>query len=147
MAKKTYFFSLIHILYVFFSLSFFAVKPLTVEIMNPLSTLTADQRYELTCESTGSRPNAIITWYKGKRQLRKMKVRWYFLRFFFAFVLSCCFTRDFLLCFYLNITYLATNMRWWCRMLKLHKFPMSQKNRCIKILNNVDGRKLSVIVF
>jgi hypothetical protein len=51
------------------------VKPLTVEIMNPLSTLTADQRYELTCESTGSRPNAIITWYKGKRQLRKMKVR------------------------------------------------------------------------
>lgn len=27
----------------------------------------------MTCESTGSRPNAVITWYKGKRQLRRTK--------------------------------------------------------------------------
>lgn len=36
--------------------------------------MVADRRYEVTCESTGSRPNAIITWYKGKRQLRRTKV-------------------------------------------------------------------------
>lgn len=36
--------------------------------------MVADKRYEVLCESTGSRPNAIITWYKGKRQLRRTKV-------------------------------------------------------------------------
>lgn len=53
---------------------YFSVKPLTVEIINPPTTLVADRRYEVICESTGSRPNAIITWYKGKRQLRRTKV-------------------------------------------------------------------------
>ncbi|XP_037903689.1 nephrin-like [Hermetia illucens] len=49
------------------------LKPLTAEITNPPPSLVADRRYEVTCESTGSRPNAIITWYKGKRQLRRTK--------------------------------------------------------------------------
>lgn len=51
------------------------VKPLTVEIVNKKLPLVADRRYEVQCESGGSRPNAIITWYKGKRQLRRAKVR------------------------------------------------------------------------
>lgn len=42
--------------------------------MNPSTPLVADRRYEVQCESSGSRPNAIITWYKGKRQLRRAKV-------------------------------------------------------------------------
>lgn len=42
--------------------------------MDPPSQLVAERRYEITCESVGSRPNAIITWYKGKRQLRRTKV-------------------------------------------------------------------------
>lgn len=42
--------------------------------MNPSTPLVADRRYEVHCESSGSRPNAIITWYKGKRQLRRAKV-------------------------------------------------------------------------
>lgn len=50
------------------------VKPLTVDIKNPPASLVADRRYEVICESTGSRPNAVITWYKGKRQLRRTKV-------------------------------------------------------------------------
>lgn len=50
------------------------VKPLTVEIKRPPSRMVADRRYEIICESSGSRPNAIITWYKGKRQLRRTKV-------------------------------------------------------------------------
>uniref|UniRef100_A0A336MAP7 CSON014513 protein n=1 Tax=Culicoides sonorensis TaxID=179676 RepID=A0A336MAP7_CULSO len=49
------------------------LKPLTVKIMDPPERLVADRRYEVSCESTGSRPNAIITWYKGKRQLRRTK--------------------------------------------------------------------------
>lgn len=51
------------------------VKPLTVQILNPPTPLVADRRYEVACESAGCRPNAIITWYKGKRQLRRTKVR------------------------------------------------------------------------
>lgn len=49
------------------------LKPLDVKILNPVSPLVADRRYEVNCESIGSRPNAIITWYKGKRQLRRAK--------------------------------------------------------------------------
>ncbi|XP_058816592.1 CD166 antigen-like [Topomyia yanbarensis] len=49
------------------------LKPLSVKIMNPSTPLVADRRYEISCESVGSRPNAIITWYKGKRQLRRAK--------------------------------------------------------------------------
>nr|XP_040234888.2 neural cell adhesion molecule 1-like isoform X2 [Anopheles coluzzii] len=49
------------------------LKPLSVKIMNPQTPLVADRRYEISCESVGSRPNAIITWYKGKRQLRRAK--------------------------------------------------------------------------
>ncbi|CAH1977124.1 unnamed protein product [Acanthoscelides obtectus] len=50
------------------------LKPLTAKILKTVSPLVADKRYEATCESTGSRPPAIITWYKGKRQLRRTKV-------------------------------------------------------------------------
>jgi len=56
-------------------LIYIAVKPLTVNILKTESPLVADKRYEVTCESAGSRPPAIITWYKGKRQLRRTKVR------------------------------------------------------------------------
>ncbi|CRL01064.1 CLUMA_CG014257, isoform A [Clunio marinus] len=50
------------------------LKPLQVKILNPMTPLVADRRYEVSCESRGSRPNAIITWYKGKRQLRRTKL-------------------------------------------------------------------------
>ncbi|KAF4525671.1 hypothetical protein B566_EDAN010660 [Ephemera danica] len=49
------------------------VKPLTVSISAKQNPLVADRRYEVTCESAGSRPPAVITWYKGKRQLRRVK--------------------------------------------------------------------------
>lgn len=59
----------------------FSVKPLTIEIrkLNGLDTgsesLKAGEPYEVECETTGSRPPAVITWYKGKRQLKHVKVR------------------------------------------------------------------------
>ncbi|XP_050101194.1 hemicentin-1-like [Anopheles aquasalis] len=49
------------------------LKPLAVKVINAPSTLVADKRYEISCQSMGSRPNAIITWYKGKRQMRRTK--------------------------------------------------------------------------
>ncbi|XP_022921260.2 neural cell adhesion molecule 2, partial [Onthophagus taurus] len=49
------------------------LKPLTAQILNTVSPLVAEKRYEVTCESAGSRPPAIITWYKGKRQLKRAK--------------------------------------------------------------------------
>ncbi|XP_046401599.1 neural cell adhesion molecule 1-B-like [Ischnura elegans] len=49
------------------------LKPLTVRITTKTTPLVADRRYEVTCESAGSRPPAVITWYKGKRQLRRVK--------------------------------------------------------------------------
>jgi hemolysin-activating ACP:hemolysin acyltransferase len=69
---------------VFFFYAKITVKPLTVKIVNAISRLAADRRYEIQCESVGSRPNAIITWYKGKRQLRRAKVRAF--RAFVAFI-------------------------------------------------------------
>ncbi|KAI5747067.1 hypothetical protein M8J77_010726 [Diaphorina citri] len=41
------------------------LKPLAVRIMSEHQVLDADQRYRLSCESAGSRPPAVITWYKN----------------------------------------------------------------------------------
>ncbi|XP_033217421.1 nephrin-like [Belonocnema kinseyi] len=55
------------------------LKPLTVTIRKPLDeesgkeSLLAGRHYEVICETTGSRPSAVITWYKGKRPLRHVK--------------------------------------------------------------------------
>ncbi|KAG7311114.1 hypothetical protein JYU34_002095, partial [Plutella xylostella] len=53
------------------------LRPLTVEIKKPSSlgeeeALTAERRYEVACESAGSRPPALLSWYKGKRQLKRI---------------------------------------------------------------------------
>ncbi|XP_063992013.1 hemicentin-1-like [Diachasmimorpha longicaudata] len=57
------------------------LKPLTVNIRRPGSiadegkndSLQAKRRYDLECETTGSNPPAIITWYKGKRPLKHVR--------------------------------------------------------------------------
>ncbi|KAL4705186.1 hypothetical protein ACJJTC_009059 [Scirpophaga incertulas] len=58
------------------------LRPLTVEIKRPSElgeggALTAERRYEVTCESAGSRPPALVTWHKGKRQLKRITVSTY----------------------------------------------------------------------
>ncbi|CAK1602643.1 unnamed protein product [Parnassius mnemosyne] len=55
------------------------LRPLTVEIKKPSEigeggVLTAERRYEVACESAGSRPPALVTWHKGKRQLKRITV-------------------------------------------------------------------------
>nr|XP_031846638.1 hemicentin-1-like [Nomia melanderi] len=53
------------------------VKPLTVIIRRPgkmgvgTESLLAGKRYDVECETTGSRPPAVITWYKGRRRQLK----------------------------------------------------------------------------
>ncbi|XP_015585222.1 nephrin isoform X2 [Cephus cinctus] len=53
------------------------LKPLTVNINTPADKggLLADKRYNVTCETTGSQPPAVITWYKGKRQLKHVQLQ------------------------------------------------------------------------
>ncbi|XP_045486297.1 nephrin [Pieris rapae] len=53
------------------------LRPLTVDIKKPAElgeggVLTSERRYEVSCESAGSRPPAVITWFKGKRQLKRI---------------------------------------------------------------------------
>ena len=52
----------------------YLVKPLVVRIVTKEVPLISDRRYELRCESTGSRPAAVISWFKGKKQLKRTMV-------------------------------------------------------------------------
>lgn len=49
-----------------------AVKPITVTILNKEKQISADRRYEVECKTTGSRPEAHVTWWKSNRQLKRM---------------------------------------------------------------------------
>ncbi|XP_059476951.1 nephrin-like isoform X2 [Neocloeon triangulifer] len=50
------------------------LNPLTVSMSKKPNPLKAEQKYEVSCTSAGSRPAAVITWYKGKKQLlRRVK--------------------------------------------------------------------------
>lgn len=55
------------------------VKPLSVEITSKKETISAGRKIEVSCRSIGSRPPAIITWYKNNKLLSHS--RW---------VHSCC---------------------------------------------------------
>ncbi|CAG9565133.1 unnamed protein product [Danaus chrysippus] len=48
------------------------LKPITVNILNKEKQVSADKRYEVECKTTGSRPDASVTWWKNNRQLKRM---------------------------------------------------------------------------
>nr|CAD7586356.1 unnamed protein product [Timema genevievae] len=48
------------------------LKPISVKILTQESQISADRRYEVECRSSGSRPEAIITWWKGSRQIKRI---------------------------------------------------------------------------
>lgn len=50
-----------------------SVKPIHVNILNSSLTLVADRKYEIHCVTSGSRPDAIITWLKGKKSLKRIR--------------------------------------------------------------------------
>jgi len=49
------------------------VRPLTVEIKQE-KRLIANQRHQIECIATGSRPQAMITWWMGSRQLTDVNI-------------------------------------------------------------------------
>ncbi|XP_014205808.1 hemicentin-1-like [Copidosoma floridanum] len=48
------------------------LKPLVVNITNKAPYLVAMSTYEIECVSSGSRPEPVITWYKGSHQVKEM---------------------------------------------------------------------------
>ncbi|XP_035726094.1 hemicentin-1-like isoform X4 [Vespa mandarinia] len=48
------------------------LKPLIVNITNKRNHISALRTYEIECASSGSRPEAIITWWKGTHQVKHM---------------------------------------------------------------------------
>ncbi|XP_052864504.1 uncharacterized protein LOC128271108 [Anopheles cruzii] len=49
------------------------LKPLAVKILNSTESLAAHREYQIVCQSTGARPNAIIQWTKGKKTLKRVR--------------------------------------------------------------------------
>lgn len=50
-----------------------AVRPLDVHILGANQPLSASRRYDLLCQSSGSRPPATITWWRNGQRLTKTK--------------------------------------------------------------------------
>ncbi|XP_039757652.1 hemicentin-1-like [Pararge aegeria] len=48
------------------------LKPISVGILTKEKQVSADKRYEVECKTTGSRPEATVTWWKNNRQLKRM---------------------------------------------------------------------------
>ncbi|BES90972.1 CD80-like C2-set immunoglobulin domain [Nesidiocoris tenuis] len=48
------------------------LKPVAVNILNKERHISADKRYDVECRATGSRPAAVITWWKGSRQIKRL---------------------------------------------------------------------------
>ncbi|XP_011872251.1 PREDICTED: hemicentin-1-like isoform X2 [Vollenhovia emeryi] len=49
------------------------MKPLKVEILGKDQILSAGKTYDIKCQSTGSRPPAVLTWWKSSKQLKGQK--------------------------------------------------------------------------
>ncbi|VVC86487.1 unnamed protein product, partial [Leptidea sinapis] len=48
------------------------LKPITVNILTKERQVSADKRYEVECKTSGSRPEAAVSWWKNNRQLKRM---------------------------------------------------------------------------
>ena len=53
------------------SILFFSVKPLSVRLLDKPATLIAGTQYNITCEAVGSRPQAKISWLRGKDDFQR----------------------------------------------------------------------------
>lgn len=47
------------------------VSPLNVRLLGAHQPLSAGRRYDLLCQSAGSRPPAVITWWRDGQRLEK----------------------------------------------------------------------------
>lgn len=48
------------------------LKPVSVHIETKEKQISADKRYDVECKASGSRPDAVITWWKGSRQIKRI---------------------------------------------------------------------------
>ncbi|XP_063706128.1 uncharacterized protein LOC134835187 [Culicoides brevitarsis] len=48
------------------------LKPVAVHILVKEKFISADKQIDVECKSSGSKPEAMITWYKGNKQLKRM---------------------------------------------------------------------------
>ncbi|XP_018570338.1 nephrin, partial [Anoplophora glabripennis] len=48
------------------------LKPKSVNIITQEKYVSADKRYEVECRTSGSRPDAVITWWKGSRPVKRL---------------------------------------------------------------------------
>ncbi|XP_069683124.1 neural cell adhesion molecule 2 [Periplaneta americana] len=48
------------------------LKPVAVLITTKDKQVSADKRYDVECKSSGSRPEAVITWWKNSRQIKRI---------------------------------------------------------------------------
>lgn len=55
-----------------FILYFPTVKPIAVHITTREKFVSAEKRYDVECKSSGSRPEAVLTWWKGSQQIKRM---------------------------------------------------------------------------
>lgn len=64
-------------IYIFFFYHFYSivsVKPLSVKILTKPTILETEKDYSITCETTGSHPQARITWMEGNAIYHNGKV-------------------------------------------------------------------------
>ncbi|ERL85567.1 hypothetical protein D910_02986, partial [Dendroctonus ponderosae] len=48
------------------------LKPQSVSILTKEKHVSAEKRYEVECRTSGSRPDAVITWWKGSRPVKRL---------------------------------------------------------------------------
>ncbi|XP_050294680.1 hemicentin-1 isoform X2 [Anthonomus grandis grandis] len=48
------------------------LKPQTVNILTKEKHVSAEKRYEVECRTSGSKPAAVITWWKGSRPVKRL---------------------------------------------------------------------------
>lgn len=48
------------------------LRPQSVHIMRKDPQVSADKRYEVECRTSGSRPDAVITWWRGSRPIKRL---------------------------------------------------------------------------
>jgi immunoglobulin superfamily member 9B len=65
--KQQHFFMVLSANQFFFSL----VAPLNIRLLGAHQALSANRRYDLLCQSAGSRPPAVITWFRDGVRLDK----------------------------------------------------------------------------
>lgn len=67
------------------------VPPLNVRLLGAHQPLSAGRRYDLLCQSAGSRPPAVITWWRDGQRLEKTTETVRFLYLLLTFLCVCVF--------------------------------------------------------